>query len=139
MAEPVSSIVTLATVSLQIIRETTRFIQEAKVVDLFLQKLVASLQNLGRLIEIIDLTNHEAQPTEDGDDPFVQETLARCRQLLENVQSMVEPFATERTQTFWEKAALNLRLSRSRQNIQTKIQDIGDLITQMNVAINCRT
>ncbi|KAK7755384.1 hypothetical protein SLS62_002611 [Diatrype stigma] len=85
MAEPVSSIVTLAIVSLQIIRKTTNFIQDSRVVDTLVQKLQGSLQNLGWLIEIVDRASREAKTAED--DPFVQMTLVRCRDLLENVQN----------------------------------------------------
>lgn len=137
MAEPVSSIVTLATVSLQIIRETTRFIQESKVVDNLVKKLARNLQNLSRLIEIVDLANSEAQPTED--DPFVQDTLAQCRKLLENVQSVVEPLVCQKSETIWEKAVLNFRVRHSRPIIEGAILDIRELVGQMNVAINCWT
>lgn len=124
MAEPVSSIVTLTTVSLAIIRETAIFIREAKEVDALIQKLVVILLDLRKWLKAVDTTWRNATFHEDGASRLVRDSLAKCKVRLEQVQAMVTDLATRNSRTFFQKIVLKIRSDRSRRDIEEAIQDI---------------
>ncbi|KAF2265094.1 hypothetical protein CC78DRAFT_212356 [Lojkania enalia] len=137
MTEPVSNIVTLVTVSLAIIKATATFIQEAKVVDESIRKLLIILLDLRRLIKTVDSACRRATSREDDPSHFVKDALTRCRSRLEEVQHMVENLASKSSRTFLQKVALNVRTNRSKKDIDDSIKDIERLMDQIHKGISC--
>ncbi len=137
MAEPVSSVVTLASVSLEIICKTRKFIQETMVVDTTIQKLLENLQSLEHLIGLVDSTTKAAQPTED--DTHMREALARCRSRLQTLDTPVKTLASRKHKTIFQKVILNIRLGHSRPEIEGVIKEIRELIDDTHIAISFQT
>lgn len=131
MAEVVSSIVTLTTVSLAIIQKTLTFIQEARKVPDLVKKLSVTLQDLESLIEDVRSTCSQVKPTEDDQSRHVEEALSRCSKRLEEVQELVKNLASRRSGTIVERVSLKIRSDRSKKDIQEAIHDIRTLMDQI--------
>jgi len=135
MAETVSSIATLITVSLTIIQKTVKFIQETDKVDDLVKKLSATLQDLGSLIKNVKRICDHAWPTANSSKAF-EEALIRCTKRLETLQILVEDLASRNSGIFNQKAILNIRSHRSNADIQEAIQDIKTLMDQIHQICN---
>ncbi|KAF2004168.1 hypothetical protein P154DRAFT_67518 [Amniculicola lignicola CBS 123094] len=139
MAEPVSSALTLATVSLAMIRSTVKFIQEARVIDSLVEKLLITLLDLRKLIKVVDSTCRHPRSREDDPSRYVRDTLARCHTRLGGVQLLVESLASRKSKNFLQKVALKIKSDRSRVEIEQAIQHIKDLMDQIHTGISCWT
>lgn len=137
MADPISSIITITTVSLAIIKKTVVFLQEASVVDVLIERLCAQLLDLRRLIKVIERACKNATSREDDPSRFVKDSLTRCHLRLEQVHKLVESLASKKSGTFMQKVALKIRSDRSRAEIEDAIKDIERLMDQVHKAINC--
>jgi archaellum component FlaC len=132
MAEALSAIATLTTLSLAIIQKTVKFIQETRKVDDLVKKLSDALEDLKSLIEDVQQTCTHVKPTEDDSSQRVKEALDRCVRRLEGVKSLVEDLASRKSGTFIQKASLKIRSDRSKADIQEAIEDIKLLMTQIH-------
>ncbi|CAO2654081.1 Nn.00g108140.m01.CDS01 [Neocucurbitaria sp. VM-36] len=139
MAEPASSIITIVTVSLAIIRETVCFIQEARVIDSYVERLRVNLVDLHKLIREVESACRHARSREDGPSRFVREHLRRCRRRLEEVRNTVKGLASRKSDTLWQKAALKIKSDRSKKEIEDAITDIERLMDQIHKGISCWT
>ncbi|KAF2183472.1 hypothetical protein K469DRAFT_689937 [Zopfia rhizophila CBS 207.26] len=137
MAEPVSSVLTLTTVSLVIIRKTAKFIQEAKDVDVLVQRLGTRLEDLGKVIKLVGSTCPDVDPRRGDPASFIREALTRCRNRLREVETLVKSLASQRSRTFVQRVVLKIKSDRSKKEIEEAIQDIERLHDQIHQAINC--
>ena len=137
MAEPVSAVVALATVSLAIIKRTAIFIQDARDVDTLVLKLFETLRDLRRLIKTVDTTCRRATSTDDDPSRFIEHALIRCHSRLEAVEGIVKDLASRSTSTFLKKVALKIRSDRSRKEIEEAISDLNRLMDQIHKGISC--
>ncbi|KAF1848808.1 uncharacterized protein K460DRAFT_81148 [Cucurbitaria berberidis CBS 394.84] len=139
MAEPVSSIITIATVSLAIIKETVTFIKEAQVIDQYIEKLLFNLYDLHKLIKEVESACRHARSREDDPSRFVREHLKRCRRRLEEVQATVKGLESRSTNTLLQRMVLKIRSDRSKKDIEDAIKDIERLMDQIHKSISCWT
>lgn len=139
MADPASSIITIATLSLAIIKETVKFIQEAQVIDQFIEKLLYNLADLHKLIKEVESACRHARSRDDDPSRFVREHLKRCRRRLEGVRTMVEGLASRKTNTLLQRVTLKIKSERSRKEIEEAITDIERLMDQIHKGISCWT
>lgn len=125
MAEPISSILTIATVSLALITETVNYIKEIKLVDKVVEKLLVKLKDLHGLIKLVESTYQRVQHEEnDGPTKFIRKHLITCRDRLEDVKTMVFELAAHDTDTFVQKATLKRRIDGAKKDIEVAIDDI---------------
>ncbi|KAF2867313.1 hypothetical protein BDV95DRAFT_610727 [Massariosphaeria phaeospora] len=139
MAEPVSSIITIATLSLAIITKTAIFIKDARVIDSLVERLLSSLLDLRGLIKTIEKTCAKASSRDDHPSRFIRDSLTRCHQRLEQVHAMVENLASRKSTTFFQRVALKIQSDRSRSDIQQAIADIDRLVDQIHKGLTCWT
>ena len=139
MAEPVSGIITIVTVSLAIIKETVDFIQKARVIDSYVERLRINLVDLHKLIREVESACRHARSREDGPSRFVREHLRRCHRRLEEVRNTVKGLASRKSGTLLQKAALKIKSDRSKKEIEDAITDIERLMDQIHKGISCWT
>lgn len=137
MAEPVSSIVTLTTVSLELIRRTAIFIREAQAIDSLIERLLNRLLDLRKLIKVVEASCKQARSGEDSPARYVKDALTRCHSRLESVDETVRALASRRSGTFLQRVALKIRSDRAKREIEEAIEDIDRLMDSIHKGIGC--
>ena len=110
MADPVASIITLATVSLAIIRKTNKFIEEAKEIDTSIRRLHDKLRDLETTITLVEKTCENATATDENPSQHIEKILKRCRRCLQRVMTLVESLAERQTRTLFHKNSHNYQI-----------------------------
>ncbi|ORX91011.1 hypothetical protein BCR34DRAFT_501676, partial [Clohesyomyces aquaticus] len=140
VAEPVSSIVTLATVSLAIIQKTAVFIRETQVIDETIAKLLVQLKDLRHLIKLVQSTCGVTPEREnDRAASFIKDNLRRCQEKLEQVGTLVHNLASRPSESFGQKIKLNFKTRNSRSAIDESIKDIERLMDHMHKGVGLWT
>lgn len=138
MAEPVSSILTIVTVSLAAVRETTRYIQEVNVVNDLIQDLLKNLKDLHRLIKVVETTYKGAQCSGSSlSSQFVGRTLNACQERLSDVKPLVYELASRDSETWLQKVALKRRSDNAKKEIEKAIQEINTYMDHIRTGISC--
>jgi hypothetical protein len=139
MVDSVASVVTLAQVSLVLIKTTYNFIRDAQVIDSLVEKLQLSLRDLYKLIKLVELTCKQSRIRENDLSHFIQGALTRCGRRLKGVDVMVHRLAAKKTGTFLRRAALKIRSDRAKKDIEEAIGDIKELMDQIHKGISLCT
>jgi ubiquinone biosynthesis protein UbiJ len=137
MAEPVSSIVTLATVGLAIIKTTAQFIDEVKTINTALARLKSTLADFESRIKIVKSTCARVPPRDDDASGYVMKTLKRCNRHLKRIQDVVQHLLDHESQTIFQQVALTIMSRRSNREIESAISDLKNLMEQVNLGLNC--
>jgi hypothetical protein len=137
MAEPVSSIVTLTTVSLAIISQTIEFIQEADAIDSLIEDLLDRLLELKKLIKVVEETCEKPRPFEDDPSRFVRDSIAKCRLRIQIVYETTLQLASHPMNSLPWKMLLKVRSKRTRTEIDKAIQDVDRIMDQIHKGISC--
>jgi hypothetical protein len=136
MVDSVASIVTLAQVSLVLIKATYNFIRDAQVIDSLVGKLQLSLRDLYKLIKLVELTCKQSRIQENDLSHFIQGALTRCGRRLKGVDVIVHRLAAKKTGTFFRRAALKICSDRAKKDIEEAIGDIKELMDQIHKGIS---
>lgn len=136
MAEPVSSIVTLATVGLAIIRRTAQFIDEVQTIDASLARLKSTLADFESRIKLVKSTCARA-PRDDDAYGYVMKTLKRCNRHLSKIQDVVQQLLERESQNLFQQVALTITTKRSKKDIDLSITDLKNLMEQVNLGLSC--
>jgi hypothetical protein len=143
MAEPASAIVGLTTLTLKIIYETAKFIQDAREVDRRIQKLRDKLLDLQYWVELIDSTCKEAQRHNEHVPERLIVSLTNCEETLQGVQAILEGLASKKSGTFFQKVKLKIRTEGSEREILEAIDDLkhhkSQIKNHMNIWTHQRT
>ena len=136
MAEPVSSILTIATVSLALITETVKYIKEIKRVDDVIAKLLVKLKDLHRLIRLVEFEYQHGR-YQEGSAPtiFIRKHLITCRNRLEDVKTKVSELASRETHTFMQRASVRRRVDMVNGDIEVAINDINSYMEYIRTGI----
>ena len=138
MADAVSSIITIATVSLAIIRETVRYIKEVRLIDKVVDRLRTELKDLHRLIKVVESTYQRADYGEHSEPSvFVRRYLTKCRDHLEQVKSCVIELASHNTNTVYEKLKLKRRSDAVKKDIESATNEIHRYMRYIRTGIEC--
>ncbi|KAH7361112.1 hypothetical protein BKA66DRAFT_214207 [Pyrenochaeta sp. MPI-SDFR-AT-0127] len=138
MAEPVSSVLTIVTVSLAVVRETTRYIQEINVVNELIGSLLKKLKDLHRLIKVVETTYRGAHSSDSNvSSQFVGKVLNACQKRLSDVKPLVYELASRDSETWLQKVALKRRSDNVKKEIEQAIQDINTDMEHIRTGISC--
>ena len=138
MAEPVSSIITIATVSIAIVKEIYNYVQETSVVDDLIRRLLKQLKDLHRLIRVVESTYKRAGLAEcSPSSVFVGKTLTTCQRRLFEVKVLVNELASHDSDTWFEKLALKRRSDKAKKDIEMAILDIHTYMEHIRTGISC--
>lgn len=138
MAEPVSSIITIATVSLAIIKETVKYIKEVRLVDRLVQDLLTELKELHRVIKVVESTYHGADPGQDSEPSvLVYRNLTKCKGRLEDVKLIVIELASRDTNTVFQKFALKRQSDAVKKDMERATKDIHRYMEYIRTGIQC--
>jgi hypothetical protein len=139
MVDSVASVLTLAQVSLVLIKATYKFIKEAQAIDSLVGKLQLSLKDLYKLIKVVESTCKQPRAQENDLSQFIQEALSRCVRHLKGVDVMVQGLAAEKTGTLLQKVHLKIRSDRAKKRIEETIEDLKNLMDQIHKGISLWT
>jgi len=137
MAELASSIITIATVSLAIIKETVNYIKEIRLVDRVVNRLLTNLKDLHELIRLVELTYQRANSDKSEPSVFVKQNLIKCRDRIRDVKPMIFELASRNTDTFFKKVSLKRKSDAVKEDIETIIHDIRLYMEDIRVGISC--
>ncbi|KAF2107089.1 hypothetical protein BDV96DRAFT_606885 [Lophiotrema nucula] len=140
MAEPVSAIVSLVTVSLEIIKKVAKFIREAKVIDKTIESLLVQLRDFKGLIKIVSSTCRES-PLRQTSEPhrLITSYLERSQLRLQVVESDLKALALRPSRTFFHKVTLTIQTKHWRTRIDESIKDLERLSGLMHRAVSLWT
>lgn len=124
-AEPVSSIVTLATVSLTIIRKTTIFIQDALVINDTIQRLLQRLVDLQDYLGFVEAELEKAKEHNENVPLCIRDALTRCQSILKGVKKTVRTLALQESGTFLKKMRLRIRYENLDKDVSTAIEELA--------------
>ncbi|KAH9861387.1 hypothetical protein J1614_011133 [Plenodomus biglobosus] len=137
MAEPVSSIITIATVSLAIIKETVAYIKNVRLVNKVVDRLLVKFNDLYKLITLVEATYRRADAEEESQHSrFIRKNLLRCRDRLQEIQTMLGELASKEPTSFVQKAALKRGVDKVKDDIEVAMSDIHDYMEYIRTGIS---
>ncbi|KAF1828803.1 hypothetical protein BDW02DRAFT_204203 [Decorospora gaudefroyi] len=138
MAEPVSGILTIVTVSLAVLAETYKYIKEINLVNDLIKDLLTKLKSLHRLIIVVESTYRQAHLGE-GSRPafFVGRTLEACQKRLSKVKPLVFALAAQESESFLQKMALKRKSDGVKKEIERTIKDMHCDMEYIRTGISC--
>lgn len=137
MAEPVSSIITIATVSLAIIKETVTYIKDVRLVNKVVDRLLVKFKDLHKLIRLVEATYRRADAEEESQhSKFIRNNLLRCRDRLQEIRAMLCELASKESTSFVQKAALKRGVDKVKEDIQVAMSDIHDYMEYIRTGIS---
>ena len=146
MADPVASIVTLSQLTLNLLRTITDFLRRARIADELVQKVVEKLTDLQFLVVTVEKTCQQADrrrsasiPGPGDADPWslLRASLAKCHELLDQLNKKVHSLGSRESLTTLQKAILQWKLDRGKSEIENTIRDVDDLISRMLSGMIC--
>jgi hypothetical protein len=138
MAEPVSSIITIVTVSLAVVKETYKYIKEICVVNDLIKGLLTKLKDLHRLIRVVESTYIRANPGENSVSAhFVGRTLKTCQERLTPIKALVFELAARESETWLQKAALKRKSDGVKKQIEEAMQEMHHDMEYIRTGISC--
>ncbi|KNG46303.1 ankyrin repeat-containing protein [Stemphylium lycopersici] len=138
MAEPVSSIITIATVTLAAIKECTNYIESLRSVDKSVERLLNEISRLRRIVCIIQDTYRKARPEEsDEKSMLVRERIEQCRDRLREIRPKAIDLGSRDSETFVEKTMLKLKYDEVAKDIAFATKDIKNHMEEINQVFNC--
>lgn len=137
MADPASGIVTLATTTLQIVRKTIKFVNEAKLINAHIARLLKRLDNLRKAVEVVESTCRRVGSRADDPSGFVRRALTECETTLKNVRGTVRALASQKSESFFDKVKLKRKVDNSKTMVDGAIEDINSLLAHIQLAIGC--
>lgn len=138
MAELASSIVTIAQVSLAIIKETVRYIQEVRLVDTLIDRLLTEFKELHDLIKVVHSTYKHALAGEAiASSTFVGKYVEKCKDRLYQMQKLVVELASRDTDSIARKFSAQRRYKTIRKDIEMATDDIHRYIKHIRTGMAC--
>ncbi|CBY02427.1 hypothetical protein IAQ61_007017 [Plenodomus lingam] len=137
MAEPVSSIITIATVSIAIIKETISYIKNVHLVDKVVDRLLLRFKDLHKLIKLVESTYRRADAEQENDHSrYIRNYLLRCRDRLRDIQNMLYELPSKESTSFIQKAALKRGMDKVKDDIDLAMSDIHDYMDFIRTGIS---
>lgn len=138
MADFASSIITITQTSLTIIKEIKKFIEQVRLVDTLVNKLLAEFKDLYSLIKVVHSTYKRALTGEHvGTSNFVGQCLLKCRDKLGQMKELVVELASQDTDTFFRRLSVQRRYEAIRKDIATGTEEIHKYIQHIRTGIEC--
>ncbi|KAF2846156.1 hypothetical protein T440DRAFT_249346 [Plenodomus tracheiphilus IPT5] len=137
MAEPVSSIITIATLSIAIIKETLSYIQKVQLVDKVVERHLVKFDDLHKLIRLVESTYIRAGAEEENEHSrFIRNHLLRCRDRLRDIRSTLHELASKESTSFLQKAALKRGVDKVKDDIEVAMKDIDYYMEYIRTGIS---
>ena len=138
MAEPVSSIITIATLGLAIIKGCASYIESVREVDALVDRLLEEVTRLHEMVRYIKSTYHKVG-LDGRSEPsiLVRDKITLCRTRLREMKPKVVYLASQSSETVMEKAMLKMKVDEVTKDIELAVQDINNYMADINILLNC--
>ncbi|KAI4688444.1 hypothetical protein J4E81_008041 [Alternaria sp. BMP 2799] len=127
MAEPVSSIITIATVGLAIVRACKNYIDAVREIDESADRLLGKITELHSVVRLINSKYHQAEPDGTGEPSIlVREKITLCRDRLREIKSKIADLGpqSKSAETFLDKATVKRRMDAVTKDVELAVEDI---------------
>jgi hypothetical protein len=125
MADSVSSIITIAHVSLALIQACKNYIDEVRGIDDLVDQLLREITELHELVRLVNSQYHQAEP--DGTSKpsvLVCEKIALCRKRFRVIKSKIPDLKAQKTETLRDKVSLKRKMDAVAGDIESAVKDI---------------
>lgn len=138
MAEPVSSIITIATLGLAIIKGCAKFIESVREVDVSVDRLIEEVTRMHEMVRFIKSTYHKVGMDERSEPSLlVRDKITLCRNRLRDIKPKLENLASQSSETIMKKAMLKMKVDEVTKDIELAVQDINNNMADINTLFNC--
>ncbi|USP75003.1 uncharacterized protein yc1106_02277 [Curvularia clavata] len=138
MAEPVSSIITIATLGLAIIKGCANYIESVREVDALVDRLLEEVTRLHEMVRYIKSTYHKVGLDERSEPSvLVRDKINLCRTRLREIKPKVVYLASQSSDTVMEKTMLKMKVDQVTKDIELAVQDINNYMADINTLFNC--
>lgn len=135
MAEPVSSIITIATVGLALVRACKNYIEAVREIDDLVDRLLERITELHGVVRLLNSKYHQAEPDGNSEPSIlVREKIALCRDRLREIKRKIADLGlqSKSAETFLDKASVKRRMDTVAKDIEFAVDDIrrylGDIV-----------
>ncbi|KAH6864802.1 hypothetical protein BKA58DRAFT_233290 [Alternaria rosae] len=135
MAEPVSSIITIATVGLALVRACKNYIEAVREIDDLVDRLLEKITELHGVVRLLNSQYHQAEPDGNSEPSIlVREKIALCRDRLREIKRKIADLGpqSKSAETFLDKASVKRRMDAVAKDIEFAVDDIrrylGDIV-----------
>ncbi|KAI4947473.1 hypothetical protein J4E91_006827 [Alternaria rosae] len=135
MAEPVSSIITIATVGLALVRACKNYIEAVREIDDLVDRLLEKITELHGVVRLLNSKYHQAEPDGNSEPSIlVREKIALCRDRLREIKRKIADLGpqSKSAETFLDKASVKRRMDAVAKDIEFAVDDIrrylGDIV-----------
>jgi hypothetical protein len=134
MAEPVSSIITIATVGLALVRACKNYIDAVREVEDLVDRLLDKVTELHGVVRLLNSTYHEAEPGGTSEPSvLVRKKIALCRDRLRDIKPKISDLKARSTESFLDKASLKRKTDAVAKDIEFAIDDIRRYLGDINL------
>jgi hypothetical protein len=138
MAEPASSIITIVTVTLAVVKGIYKHIKEISLVNDLIKSLLIEIKDLYRLIKVVESTYIRAGLGENRHPAdFVGRTLKTCQGRLAPVKDLVFELAARESETWLQKAVLKGKSDGVKKRIEEAMREIDRDMGRIRMGLSC--
>lgn len=133
-----SSIITIATLGLAVIKGCANYIESVRAVDVLVDRLLEEVTSLHEMVRYINSTYHKAGLDESSaPSMLVRDKITLCRTRLREIKPKVVYLASQSSETVMEKAMLKMKVDEMTKDIELAIKDIKNYMADINTLFNC--
>ena len=135
MAETISSIITIASLGLAVVRACKDYIEAVREIDILVSRLLEKITEVHGVVRVLNSKYHQAEP-DDSSEPsiLVREKITLCRNRLREIKSKIADLGAQSksAETFRDKASVKRRMDAIAKDIEFAVEDIrrylGDIV-----------
>ncbi|KAI4931576.1 hypothetical protein J4E85_004170 [Alternaria conjuncta] len=135
MAETISSIITIASLGLAVVRACKDYIEAVREIDILVSRLLEKITEVHGVVRVLNSKYHQAEP-DDSSEPsiLVREKITLCRNRLREIKSKIADLGAQSksAETFRDKASVKRRMDAMAKDIEFAVDDIrrylGDIV-----------
>lgn len=138
MAEPASAVLTIVTVTYEVVKRTCKYINEIGVINDTIKDLLVQLRSLHELIKLVHDTCKGAEPNATNPSSiFVGQNLNMCKKRLEQLKPRIFELAAHDSESWMQKVSLKMKSDAAKKEIESAINDINASMEQIRMGITC--
>jgi hypothetical protein len=125
MAEPVSSIITIALLGVAVIKGCKAFLDEVREIDELVDRLQRKVTDLHRVVCVLNSIYQQAEP-DDASEPWllVRGEITQCRDRFRAIKPKIFELEARSTETFVDRVSLKRKMDAVAKDIEVSINDI---------------
>jgi hypothetical protein len=134
MAEPISSIITIALLGVAVVKECKTYIGAVREIDQSVDRLAEKVTDLHEVVCFLNSTYQQAEPDGASEASLrVRGKITQCRKRFRDIKPRISELKALSTETLADKISLKLKMDAVAKDIEAAIDDIRQYLTDLGL------